>query len=167
MSVIERVSLRFYADDIDLIQWLKEIPEGGKNQALKSMIRLGIRASNYDLFDHDVIRQVVREALDETQSALINAASASAPDLDQDFVRQAIQETMQDVVTELPGKSANGVVIDAIPFDLADIRQVVEAALQEHADRLGGAAASPVEADKNDADEVDVLIDVFGQSVIR
>ncbi len=173
MSTI-KFTLRFYPDqDNDLLDFLDHLRDGDKNQALKATLRRGIQAGEQDVLDPNAIRQIVCEALDETQSALIDAASTSAPNLDRDFVRQVIQETMQDVVAELPGKHANGAVIDAIPFDLADVRQVVEVALQEHADRLGvivesvKSVESPGESDQNETDEVDALVDSFGQSVLR
>ena len=139
---MQRFNLRLYADDIDLIRWLRDIPEGGRNQALKDMLRLGIQASERGSLNSDAIQQVVREEMAQTSSTL-----------DQQAVRQAVQEALRASREE--GGSRD--------FTLGDIRQVVSAALVEELDRrqidsLEGEQVREAEEDDEEQEGIDELV---------
>jgi hypothetical protein len=113
------------------------------------------------ILDRDAIRNAVREALGETQAALIDALAS--PDLDPAMVRRVVPEAIRDVVEEI------GMQESSIPFDLSDIRKVVNAALQE---QLGHLELSPVaqkpddgNGDDDEAQKVEELMQKLDASL--
>lgn len=147
---LERITLRLYEDDIDLVHWLRSIPAGGRNQALKDMLRLGISASEQgDVLDLETVRQVVREEVAQV-----------TPNLDRGAVRDAIREGLRDLA---PGGND-------LDFTLSDIRQVMTVVLEQELDRLKLVTNRSGNDDLADDDveydaEIDHLLEKLGSSL--
>jgi len=121
--------------------------QGAKQDEIKRLMYLGLQVVQEErtILNRDAIRNAVREALGETQAALIDALAA--PDLDPAKVRVVVQEAMREVVEEI------GIKGGSISFDLSDIRKVVNAALQEQLGRLDLSTVAQKPDDGGNADE--------------
>jgi flagellar biosynthesis/type III secretory pathway protein FliH len=152
-TVLDRIVVRFYLgndQDERLARYLAQFnaaPQGAKPDEAKRLMYLGLQVVKEErtILDRDAIRNAVREALGETQAALIDALAS--PDLDPTMVRRVVQEAIRDVVEEL------GIQEHSMPFDLSDIRKVVNAALQEQLGRLELSPVAQKPHDGNDDDD--------------
>ena len=152
-TVLDRIVVRFYLgnnQDDSIARYLAQFnnaPRGNKLDEAKRLMYLGLQVVQEErtILNRDAIRNAVREALGETQAALIDALAA--PDLDPTMVRVVVQEAMREVVDEI------GIKGGSISFDLSDIRKVVNAALQEQLDRLDLSTVAQKPDDSDNADE--------------
>ncbi|MDY7076804.1 MAG: hypothetical protein SXV54_07745 [Chloroflexota bacterium] len=171
-TVLDRIVVRFYLgndQDERLARYLAQFnaaPQGAKPDEAKRLMYLGLQVVKEErtILDRDAIRNAVREALGETQAAMIDALAS--PDLDPAIVRRVVQEAIRDVVEEI------GIQEHSIPFDLSDIRKVVNAALQEQLGRLELSTVEPKPDDSNDGDddeaqEVEELMQKLDASLAR
>ncbi|MCP4542576.1 MAG: hypothetical protein GY832_36100, partial [Chloroflexi bacterium] len=148
--------VRFYLgndQDDDLARYLAQFNntrQGTKPDEAKRLMYMGLQVIQEErtILNRDAIRNAVREALGETQAALIDALAS--PDLDPAKVRTVVQEAIREVVEEI------GIQGGSIPFDLSDIRKVVNAALQEQLGHLElSTVAHKPDADKDEAQKIE------------
>jgi hypothetical protein len=152
-TVLDRISIRFYLEDDhdeSLTKYLSQFnnaQKGAKHDEAKRLMYLGLQVVQEErtILNRDAIRNAVREALGETQAALIDALAS--PDLDPAKVRVVVQDAMREVVEEI------GIKGGSISFDLSDIRKVVNAALQEQLGRLDLSTVAQKPNDVTDDEE--------------
>ena len=166
-TIQDTILLRLYhGDDQDevIVKHLRQFNDarqGTKPDEVKRLVYLGLQVVQEErtILNRDAIRNAVREALGETQAALIDALAA--PDLDPAQVRVVVQEAMREVVEEI------GIQGGSMSFNLSDIRKVVNAALQEqlgHLD-LSAVAQKPDDANDDEAQQIESLMAKLDASV--
>ncbi|MCP4540400.1 MAG: hypothetical protein GY832_24950 [Chloroflexi bacterium] len=149
-TTLDKIVIRFYLGnehDETISRYLSQFNntrQGAKPDEIKRLAYRGLQVEQEDrpVLDRDAIRSVIREAMGETQSVLIDALAS--PDLDPAMVRQIVQQALKDVAEEISVKG------NELSFSLTDIRRVVEVVIREQLDRL---KLSPVAQKPSDDDE--------------
>lgn len=192
-TILESIFIRFYlGDEKDemIARHLGQFnngPRGAKHDEIKRLIHIGLQVVQGErkTLDREAVRHVVREALGETQSALIeqitDIRTRSAPDLDaadSDVVRRVVQEAMRDTIEEIgiQERVQERAQEHAQSFGLSDIRRVINAALQQYLDHLvlgenaSGGSQNDVDDDGDEDDEaerIEELLSNFDRVLIK
>lgn len=124
--------------DDDLIQWLNSLPENGKNQALKTVLRLGLELPIPEPKQTEM--EAVRSQLESLQDAIAHMPTNGAP-VDYDGVTD-VQRQLADIAHQVRTMSdwlsndLPGYVAGVVSQSVGTVQPIEGAPVVEDAPRL-------------------------------